>query len=234
MVLDVDMIACPRCRVSMDPFIKRGGAAEVPALMCLECGGLWLDGKEVRRLYPGLAAVSRASSAVAAEPVRPILACPRCGELPTPFHFFDVELDACPSCKGVWIDGAELADLSRTADRSEGLHAPEAGSYRDNAAEALGADGVACRECGARLGLEAAELTSRGPMCGACAALMREKLLDAELEHYEVPKNSWLPSFDDVGRGLRDAASLLSVALQTSDRCPSCGCRHASHCGHHH
>ncbi|HTJ81245.1 MAG TPA: zf-TFIIB domain-containing protein [Polyangiaceae bacterium] len=233
MNLDVDAIACPRCHQPLDPFIKRGARDEVPAHMCLACGGLWLDGATVRHVYPGLASLSRSMPAHAPDATRPVLACPRCAEMPVTFTFFEVELDACPTCKGVWVDGDELADLARSADRAEGLPAPDAGSYRDNAREALGG-GVACRGCGARVDLELAELTSRGPMCADCAGRIRDELLDAQLADYEPPKNSILSAIASLpGPGLRDVAAVFGAVLEAGTRCTVCGCHHASRCEHH-
>jgi Zn-finger nucleic acid-binding protein len=235
MDLDGVTISCPRCREAMDSFTKREAGAEATADMCLRCGGLWLDGAEVRRLHPAIAAAIPGAASHQAKAAKPILVCPRCGELPSPIFFFELELDVCTACKGVWIDGDELTDLARSDDRLQGLPAPEAGSYRDNAADALRWGRVTCTGCGDEQDLDSVEPTSRGPLCRECAAKYREGLFEKELAEYEVPKRPLveLPSFEDVSRGLRAAGALLSAALVASaPRCPDCGCHRYSRCRH--
>ena len=184
---------------------------------------------------PAIAAAIPGAPTRTANPAKPILACPRCNEVPSPIFFFELELDVCTACKGVWVDGDELTDLARSADRIQGLPAPEAGSYRDNAADALGSGRVTCSGCGDAQDLDAVEPTSRGPLCRACAEKHRETLFASELAHYEVPKSPLveLPSFEALGHGLRAAASLLGAALVAVDRrCAVCGCQRYSHCRH--
>lgn len=235
MDLDGVKIACPRCDEAMDPFIKRNTEVEVTADMCLRCGGVWLDGAEVRRVHPVIAALIPSAAARPARSTKPLPACPRCKELPSPLVFFELELDVCTACKGVWVDGDELADLARTRDHHVGLHPPEARSYRDNASEALRLGRVTCSGCSEAVDLEGVEPTSLGPLCHACAEKYRERLFERELAAYEVPKNPILelPSFEDVGRGLRAVASLVGVALAgLPTRCSACGCHRYSRCGH--
>jgi uncharacterized protein len=34
--------------------------------------------------------------------------CPKCGQQLTTEHYASVEIDVCPSCKGLWLDATEL------------------------------------------------------------------------------------------------------------------------------
>ena len=36
--------------------------------------------------------------------------CPKCGQKLSPEKCGSVEIDVCPSCKGVWLDAGELGD----------------------------------------------------------------------------------------------------------------------------
>lgn len=57
------------------------------------------------------------------------LKCPRCGEAAlVPTERQGIEIDACPSCRGVWLDRGELDKL---IERSVALHAPS-GYERDD------------------------------------------------------------------------------------------------------
>lgn len=214
----------------MDAYGRTGrDGTPVVADMCLECGGVWLDGAEVAKVYPGL------ESLRTMEPSRDadagVAVCPRCEDLTTAFRFFEVILDHCPSCRGLWIDGAELADLARHRDREEGLEAvPAPETYRDNASRALRQALVVCKRCKVDVPLDAVENTREGPLCATCAKVLEREALDQELDDYEVPL-----------RGIGGAAFLQSLggvldvaltALETRPRCKTCGCRHASRCSH--
>src|SRR5205814_3669920 len=114
-------IRCPRCQCLLDMFTRHGGpdAAPIEADMCLACGGVWLDGGEVALAYPGLAVLEerRGDVLAAGEVGAGIAACPRCNMPAVEVPFFDVRIDMCTECFGVWIDGDEIEALSRTMDR---------------------------------------------------------------------------------------------------------------------
>ena len=232
MDLDTARIRCPRCNEAMDIYSREANGGPVLADMCLTCGGVWLDGAEVAKVYPAFADLGdRLAGAATADPQRHIVCCPRCGHEPVGFAFFDVALDHCPSCQGLWIDGDELSDLARTADRADGLPAPAPAGYRTNAARAVRGQRVPCNRCGEELPLAAAELTSQGPMCDRCAQAFRDEVLDKSREGYEPPKESLvdLPAMGDV---LGASGRAVEIALTTPSRCSSCGCHGHTRCGH--
>jgi len=37
--------------------------------------------------------------------------CPKCGQKLTPENYGNVEVDVCPSCKGMWLDAQELEQI---------------------------------------------------------------------------------------------------------------------------
>lgn len=194
----------------MEPYLRATRHGEVPLEMCLGCGGVWLDGAQVAKVHPSLDRLPASSDPGLS---RPLLACPRCAELPVGFRFFDVELDHCPSCHGVWVDGEEVAALAATGDRLDGrAHEAPTRGYRDSAADLARTKTVRCRGCDVRLALEAATLTQTGPRCEACAKAAQEAALDRELEHYEVPKEPLftLPKLEGL-------SSLLAVAVGWND-----------------
>lgn len=46
--------------------------------------------------------------------------CPKCGGQLVERDFQRVKIDACADCKGVWLDGGELEQLSRVKDGALG------------------------------------------------------------------------------------------------------------------
>ena len=43
--------------------------------------------------------------------------CPKCGQKLSPEKCGSVEIDVCPSCKGVWLDKGELGTIVEGADQ---------------------------------------------------------------------------------------------------------------------
>ncbi len=43
--------------------------------------------------------------------------CPKCGQMLSPEKCGLVEIDVCPSCKGVWLDKGELGTIVEGADQ---------------------------------------------------------------------------------------------------------------------
>ena len=88
---------------------------------CDACGGLWFDADELSRL----AKAGRGQVAQAEEVFEPPLQtlrvelerhCPRCDVALYEFEFRHtpgVKLDACPKCKGIWVDDQELEALAQ-------------------------------------------------------------------------------------------------------------------------
>jgi Zn-finger nucleic acid-binding protein len=234
--MNLDAIRCPRCDEGMESFLRRGpGRSAVTADMCEQCGGVWLDGKEVAEAYPAFAGLADriAGAAPGGGDVRGIRACPRCAAVPVTFGFFELALDVCLECHGLWVDGDELADLARTGDRADGLPAPVASErgYRENAASAVRSGRVACKRCRAEVELANVEPTSVGPMCGGCAAAFRDERLDAELADYRPPTNP-VVDFSFLGDVAEALPVFLGAALAAHGSCARCGCSSASRCRH--
>ncbi len=194
--------------------------------MCLACGGVWLDGAEVGKVYPALDRLTTMDP----DPDQQagVVGCPRCAERTTAFRFFEVILDHCSACRGLWIDGPELADLARHRDRDDGLgtaRGPE--TYRDNATRALRQALVVCKRCKKDVALDAVVSTHEGPLCASCAKELELESVDADLATYEVPKVGVATS---VLKGISDVFNDVLNALDTEPRCAQCGSRATSRC----
>jgi hypothetical protein len=81
------------------------------------CGGVWFDNFELRRVSEAGAQLLRN---VARDPMlRVDLAakrkCPRCAEQPLFRRFYSrlrrTQVDECPNCGGIWLDGGEFAAI---------------------------------------------------------------------------------------------------------------------------
>ena len=48
--------------------------------------------------------------------------CPKCGQTLSPEKCGSVEIDVCPSCKGVWLDKGELGTIVEGADQGTFFH----------------------------------------------------------------------------------------------------------------
>ncbi len=48
--------------------------------------------------------------------------CPKCGQTLSPEQCGSVEIDVCPSCKGVWLDMGELGTIVETAGKGSFFH----------------------------------------------------------------------------------------------------------------
>ncbi len=67
---------------------------------CENCGGLWLDNGELKKLSGLDVVIGRK------------LLCPECKSFMLQKTVSGVEVDVCARCKRVWLDGNELKKLS--------------------------------------------------------------------------------------------------------------------------
>jgi uncharacterized protein len=100
------------------------------------CGGIWFDAFELQKVDE--------QDETAGEPLLSIQRdqhlvvdhtrkrqCPRCADMKLQRHFYSaarrVEVDECPSCGGLWLDGGELALIR--AEKSQAVEADQAGHF---------------------------------------------------------------------------------------------------------
>jgi len=176
-------LTCPRCLVALREHAL--GAVSIDG--CDTCGGLWFDTDELSQLARGGQETVVAAESVFAppEPVGDVLPvkglCPRCQVPLYAFQFAHtpgVTLDACPTCRGVWIDDGELEAIGRrlapqqppaeAAAPAQPATAPPA-SVRQKARQALSfIQRVPCTKCN--------EENPEGALvCWACGATMSHR-----------------------------------------------------------
>jgi len=132
------MLRCPRC----SEVLSRKRVADVELDGCRSCGGSFFDAGElttIARDPQNLLAVDAAFRAMqpALKP-QSTNACPRCQ---TPMTAFEqpslpgIELDACKTCKGIWLDGGEPTEIAKRRGATVPepvvvVHTPEPSSER--------------------------------------------------------------------------------------------------------
>jgi uncharacterized protein len=150
---DANLI-CPRCQVPL----RAHDLGPVSIDGCDTCGGLWFDTDELSRLAKGGQETVVAAEAVFAPPqpasdtIGAKGLCPRCQ---VPLYAFEfahtpgVTLDACATCRGVWIDDGELEALGRRLAPTEPAATDKAASVRQKARQAVALlHRVPCPKCG--------------------------------------------------------------------------------------
>ena len=99
-------IDCPRCGVALeDERFKRFGP-DVIIDVCPSCRGTWYDRGELAKVIDDLSLQTRLIEFPMAGERSPIQ-CPRCSGDMRLRHEGSVEVDACTSCNGVWLDLGE-------------------------------------------------------------------------------------------------------------------------------
>ena len=160
------MSPCPRCGASLQP--ARVGPVMLDG--CDSCGGLWFDHEELTQLARAggellaAAEVTFEPSVGPAGGARGAMSCPRCSAALCPFEFRHtpgVTLDACPRCRGIWVDDQELAAIARRTAPTAAAASPQNVRERarrgvgfllrlncPNCGEANPADALVCWACG--------------------------------------------------------------------------------------
>lgn len=109
---------CPKCETeALAPARVRG----VEVDRCHRCQGIWFDADELSRLLAEEASVLKPLASGSPDPA----ANARAGKCPRDHTRLlrvasarqrTVILETCPACRGLWLDGGELAQLLRAAD----------------------------------------------------------------------------------------------------------------------
>ena len=146
------MSLCPRCGTGLRA--EKMGAVVVDG--CESCGGLWFDADELGQLAAcGQESVTAAEGVFepptgAAADSSAEMQCPRCS---VPLYGFEfrhtpgVTLDACPQCRGIWVDDRELEALAQRMTPQQ-RPAAEPATLRQNVRRAVTfIQRIPCRKC---------------------------------------------------------------------------------------
>lgn len=124
-------IDCPRCKKPMKAEYVQKLGPDVRIDVCESCGGSWYDRGELAQTINSRPIATKLTEAPIRGTMSPI-ACPRCGGRMRVRKEWDVEVDVCISCQGVWLDHGELEQLEEQAELSdeETKRRKEASFYR--------------------------------------------------------------------------------------------------------
>lgn len=123
---------CIKCNTPQEPIVIVG----VEIDRCPNCGGIWLDGGEIkeliaRRQAPGgdaqlESAIDQLSQSQPLPANPPMVAgdvvdkpCPACGGKLTNVYFPGGQIEHCNACQGVFLDRGELAKAMQLVDSNE-------------------------------------------------------------------------------------------------------------------
>ncbi|OQA24236.1 MAG: hypothetical protein BWY59_02293 [Verrucomicrobia bacterium ADurb.Bin345] len=111
---------CPACGAPL----HRRPVAGVELDRCDACNGFWFDDGEMARLLPALSSAANVpdldARIIFEKPARshvnPQRKCPKCAVVMANYNYCydsNILLDRCPECRGIWMDGGELAAVAQ-------------------------------------------------------------------------------------------------------------------------
>lgn len=103
---------CPRdsTALSHEPF----GIKAV--VRCGKCAGVFVPARTVNELYGFARISSHHYATVGGEPKETRLPCPDDGRHMLQVRYKGIEIDVCPYCHGIWLDGDEVSKILRKED----------------------------------------------------------------------------------------------------------------------
>ena len=108
---------CPVCSGTLQPY--RCPKTDLELDGCADCGGLWFDRDELQKVMttPGLLQDLHLPSPRLQPAGSGARQCLRCADKPLKqYQLGQVEVDACTTCHGTWLDGGELERLMAQRD----------------------------------------------------------------------------------------------------------------------
>lgn len=176
-------LPCPRCSEEMNVHHVHPPDHERPIAIdqCGRCGGVWMDKGEANLICPLVAYLDKRHVEITGlgSLGGGIAACPRCAEVPYEFRLLDIEVDYCPGCAGVWLEGHE-AD-GRLALKDGTKTTGGRGPYRA-IEKAASTENTTCVGCSRRERTATMYMAAEGLVCRACylAALTRGQVRRAD------------------------------------------------------
>ena len=161
---------CPRCRTALTVEPRAGGDAE--AHRCMRCYGIWLDGCDVGWIAPALKRHGARVEELLERGARRgtgIGACPRGHGVTLEFPFFDLWLDLCESCHGLWLDGDETRFVENAGREELGLAETAGSPHRGQ--NQVGSERVACTVCAKSVHPRRTFLSADGTVCDDCVEI---------------------------------------------------------------
>jgi Zn-finger nucleic acid-binding protein len=109
---DIDLgipVECPRCKIMMKQIVVMTSTAAVEVDHCTECEGYWFDKYELDKVIDekmeGQFPYEDTDADEADYP------CPRCGGETDTKNLWEIKLELCLKCNGIWLDRGELRQV---------------------------------------------------------------------------------------------------------------------------
>lgn len=178
---------CPKCGTALEHAEHEG----LPSRNCSNCKGRWVDVLQLESLtekVPVADEILRVYTELSGQELEPAgLTCPSCAEPLLRGSYARIEVDACRSCKGMFLDAHELEGV---VDPTTTRPCPKCNAPM-RAEEINGVPANSCRGCGGRW-LEVPMIEHLGEL-SAEARLTRDALIrtfaslhDAETRKTEI------------------------------------------------
>lgn len=164
--------SCPRCDVEL--VRERHASDELDLHGCDRCKGLWIEGADIVWLYPALRYHGGRIGELLEKGARrdtAIARCPHGHDRTLEFPFFDVWLDLCESCHGLWLDGSEVDFVQRAAKEEDGLPKIVRQGYREDRRAEI--EMVSCSACRRDVHPRRTYLSAEGAICDSCVDIDR-------------------------------------------------------------
>lgn len=168
---------CPHCTHALRTIQYEGVEIET----CDGCGGEWLDDGELGKIvrirevrFDGnqrrAVAEATAITPVKLEKVDRDLTCPKCGGTTDALNYggdTGIIIDRCTSCRGLWLDGAELEKIQMLVE-----------GWNDQLPDDLAQYAPMLHDVSARMDREDDVETARLPLVGRYVNAMVNRILD--------------------------------------------------------
>ena len=105
------VIGCPHCKIPMERLEIEIPGPNVIIDYCGKCNSYWFDKGELKKVVKDRLAEKKAKGSEGMDAwVK--FDCPRCNGPMTMKYMYNVEVDQCTECFGIWLDEGELLRLN--------------------------------------------------------------------------------------------------------------------------
>jgi Zn-finger nucleic acid-binding protein len=112
--LDLEkIIVCPKCNIAMKQIVISKQNFEVTVDRCDTCSGYWFDRFELEKVLDDEARAWTLQFEGSPEDEADFK-CPRCNGLVETKKLYQIKVDLCLICGGIWLDKGELESVQKT------------------------------------------------------------------------------------------------------------------------
>ncbi|MGA1821918.1 MAG: zf-TFIIB domain-containing protein [Thermoplasmatota archaeon] len=105
-------LPCPRCGIGMKKIFITQRDFIIAVDHCIECEGYWFDSEELNSVIEDKNNLIDGRTEELLDEGEH-LRCPRCSVEMETQYMFDVIIDKCHECEGIWLDRGELYQIQK-------------------------------------------------------------------------------------------------------------------------